>query len=151
MFLTRAKPVVLLAAVLAVSVAQAAPKEPGFPLVSITAGFAGIPVVNQGSTFFKAQFRLNVTAGVPVILAGSRDLTGQTQVDDELVLTVVHPDGTTASWIEDYNPGCGFLQWRPPVDVTSVFQPGVNKVHVSLRDACGGEMGANSQLWLGHD
>jgi hypothetical protein len=61
---------------------QAAGKVPGFPLVSITAGFAGIPVVNQGSAFFKASFRLSVTAGVPVILAGSQDLTGPTQVDD---------------------------------------------------------------------
>ncbi len=149
MFLGRTPFVVALAAVLAAPAVQAAPKEPGFPLVSITGGFLGIPVVNPGSGFFKASFRLSVTAGVPVILAGSSDLTGQTQVDDELVLTVVHPDGSTATWVNDYNPGCFSLQWEGPQDVTRLFHPGVNKVHVSLRDVCGGEEGANSPLWIG--
>ena len=57
-------------------------------------------------------------------------------VDDALVIKVKHADGTTSSYSHDYSQGCIGLSGEVPtnpVDMSSLFQVGVNTITFSFQ------------------
>ncbi len=60
-----------------------------------------------GETFFTATVSRVSYSGGPMFLAGSKDGTASTLVDDALKIKVVHQDGTSSTYTHDYSGGCG--------------------------------------------
>ena len=82
-----------------------------------------------------------------MILSGSKGGTATTLVDDVLVLSIVHQDGTKSTFKHDYNSGCAGPSPLGPTDLSAMFKHGGNTVTAKLMDKCGGEVSA-SALWL---
>ncbi len=114
---------------------------------SFTGGIEPRAVVTQGETFFKATISRVVYDSGAVVLAGSKDGSAGTLVDDVLIVKVVHADKTTSTFKHDYSNGCGGPSSLPPTDLSSKFKPGANKVTATLKDACGGAVSSGA-LWL---
>jgi hypothetical protein len=116
---------------------------------SLTGGVGSRPVRRAGETFFKAtlyQVRWNGSGGV--VLSANSDGSGSTLVDDVLTMRIVHADGSAVTYRHDYSNGCsGDHFQQAPVDLTSWFELGANKVTVTLKDTCGGFAGSTG-LWL---
>jgi len=104
--------------------------------VGITAGIPSTPVKKQGENFFKTTFSFGYQQG-KVMLSGAADGTGTFYVDDVITVHVVRPDGTKQSYSYDFSGGCQDAYPLNPVDLSDMFQPGVNKVTVTLADRCG--------------
>jgi hypothetical protein len=106
------------------------------------------PVTSRGQTFYSADFYIDRT-GNNITVAGSADGTSNFYVDDLLAVTVTHPDGTVLSTTIDDSNGCtaDTILTTPPTNIARFLQFGVNKVHVTFRDACGGNYG-NSDIWI---
>jgi hypothetical protein len=117
------------------------------PAFSLTGGVDHRLVDTVGETFFTATVSRMTYSSGPVFLAGSKDGTASTLVDDALKIKVVHQDGTTSSYSHDYSGGCGPDTPLAPTNLASKFKPGVNKVTVTLTDVCGGGV-SSSALWL---
>ena len=130
------------------SSAGAAPAS-GAPLVagSFTGGIDARPVGHRGESFFKATIEKVLYQSGPAILSGSNGGTASTLVDDVLVLSIEHQDGTKSTFKHDYNSGCAGLSPLGPTDLSAMFRPGENTVTAKLMDKCGGEVSA-SALWL---
>lgn len=107
------------------------------------------PVTSQGQTFYSRDFYLNRT-GDRVVVAGSPDGTASFYVDDLLQVSITHPDGTTAATTVDDSNGCtaDTVLTTPATNITRFLQYGVNKVHLTFSDSCGGNYG-NSDIWVG--
>lgn len=98
------------------------------------------PVTKVGGTFLTKKFVLSYTGGT-LTVAGDATGTAQIDVDDVLVVTVKHADGTTSKWSNDSSQGCIGLSYDvaiDPVDISSLFKLGVNTITFSFKDACGG-------------
>lgn len=118
----------------------------GAPIISFTGGIAS-KEVNKGEIFHEASFSVDYTGG-PVILSANPDGTGDTLVDDVLLITVIGPDAVARTYRKDYSNGCmGLVTAAPPVDLTDYFQVGRNEVRVVMKDLCGDVRSASS-LWL---
>jgi hypothetical protein len=114
--------------------------------VSIHASFERFSA-GAGEIFFDETVDFTFTGG-SVVLSQDPDGTGDVFVDDEIIVTVTHPDQTTAMFDHDYSGGCsGVITHTGPQDVTSLFQPGVNQVRVQFKNTCGGNASAES-YWL---
>ena len=101
----------------------------------------------EGEIFFDKTVDFTFTGGV-VRLSNEPDGTGDVFVDDEIIVTVTHPDGTTARLDHDYSGGCsGTITHTDPQDVTALFQPGVNHVRVQFKNTCGANASAGG-YWL---
>ena len=96
-----------------------------------------------GEIFFDTTVAFTYTGGT-VLLAEDEDGGGDAFVDDEIIVTVTHPDQTTATFDHDYSSGCAGVITHTNSDVTALFQPGVNQVRVQFRNTCGGNASADS-------
>ena len=82
------------------------------------------------------------------MIAGKPNGTGNTEVDDVLIITVIGPDFIARSYAFDYSRNCSANSLiNQPVDIKSRFRPGRNRVHVTLVDKCGDALGAKA-IWL---
>jgi hypothetical protein len=70
-----------------------------------------------------------------------------TLVDDALKIKVRHQDDTTSTYTHDYSGGCGPDTSLAPTDISSKFEPGANKVVLTLIDSCGAG-DSSIALWL---
>jgi hypothetical protein len=101
----------------------------------------------MGEIFFDKTVDFTFTGG-SVLLSQDPDGTGDVFVDDEIIMTVTHPDLTTATLDHDYSTGCsGRITHTDPQDVTALFQPGVNHVRTQFKNTCGANASAES-YWL---
>jgi len=116
--------------------------------IGIMGGTPDIPDgLIQGEVFYRANFPFYYAGGT-VMLSANQDGSGDTAVDDVLIIRVVHPDGTSATFRSDYSKGCSWqIHPLPPTDISSKFASGLNKVFVTLKDKCG-EGAGSSSLWL---
>ncbi len=96
-----------------------------------------------GEIFFDTTVQFTFSGGT-VLLAEDPDGTGNAFVDDEILVTVTHPDQTTATFDHDYSNGCSGSITHTNSDVTAFFQPGVNQVRVQFKNTCGGNASADS-------
>jgi len=104
--------------------------------VKITDPIPSRPVTSIGETFFTTDVLFNYIRG-PILLSAYKNGTGDISVDDEIVMTITHPDGSTSVYQYDFSRGCsGRIIPISPVDVSTYFASGLNSVHVS------------SSLWL---
>jgi hypothetical protein len=79
---------------------------------------------------------------------GDHQYSGNVWVDDAMELSVQHADGSVANWSNEWDFYCeGDIYPSPPQDVSSLFDPGLNIVHVTLKDVCGSYEG-NSPLYF---
>lgn len=105
------------------------------------------PAPSKGVSFFSTDTVVNYNGG-PVILSANQDGTGNIWVDDKIIITVTHPDGSTSTFTDIYyGSGCWGIISKPPTEIVSIFSSGINSVHVEFQDVCGGQIGASS-LWL---
>jgi RHS repeat-associated protein len=104
------------------------------------------PVV-PGGVFFEKTVTIR-PAGGELLLSGDQGGTQPIFVDDILRLSIVHEDGSTATFSHDFSHRCqGFIAREGPFDIQSHLEPGSNDVRVELADQCG--VGAsNSDIWL---
>jgi len=107
----------------------------------------GGPVRQIGETYYSNQVQITYQSG-QVILSGDPPPINLFAVDDGMILTVTRPDGTTASWSHVFEVGCYTINPLAPVDITNLFQPGVNLVSVSLYDICGFSEGTANAIFL---
>jgi hypothetical protein len=115
---------------------------------SPTSGIQPQVIRNFGETFFEAALaHFDHTGTGTIVLAGNQDGTGSTLVDDKIVIKVRHPNGSMSTFRHDYSHGCTSTFSLGPVDITSLFRVGANKVSVLLMDACGGEEASNA-IWI---
>lgn len=115
---------------------------------SPTGGISAQPIQQFGEVFFEANYGYFDHNGTgTIVLAGNEDGTGSTLVDDMIRIKVRHPDGTSSTFMHDYSHGCTSTFGLGPVDITFMFDVGVNRVAVALKDACGGEVGSNA-IWI---
>lgn len=123
------------------------PMQPRYSTVEFLPRMATRPVTQQGETFYTRDLDFNYTGGT-VILSGEPPAVGEFWVDDAISITVRHPDGTTATWRQDFNAGCFANRPLPPQDVTHLFQPGRNVVSITLFDVCGANVGTSGPITL---
>jgi hypothetical protein len=136
----------LLAGSLAAS-AVGAPAQAATPGVRLVAASDSV-AVQPGRTFATRDFYVR-RAGDRIVLSGSADGTADFYADDVLQLEVTRPDGTVARRRFDDSDGCTAdrILTTAPVNIASLLRSGVNKVRMTLRDACGGDYGS-SDIWL---
>jgi hypothetical protein len=85
--------------------------------------------------FFVHETIITITGQATVCLASSADGRGDLRVDDRLELNVIHADGSTAAWQHDFGDSpTGGITTESPQDMSTLFTPGVNRVHLVLRD-----------------
>jgi hypothetical protein len=113
----------------------------------VTGGVDARPVNVIGATFFFSGFNLSLSSGQHVTMAEFANGTGDTFVDDVIVIRVKHQNGSVSTFTHDYSNGCGFATSLPPIDVTPYFNIGSNNITVTLKDKCGGTM-ASSPVFL---
>lgn len=111
-------------------------------VVGITGGVPYANIIERGETFFTARFHFQYDAG-RVVLSSAADGTGDFYADDAMAIIVHHADGTTSQRSFDFSHGCSNNHFEPPMDVTGLFKPGLNKVTVKLVDGCGGAVYAS--------
>jgi hypothetical protein len=111
------------------------------PLIATSA------VAQRGETFYTTGLEITFNRG-RLFLAGDPPPTNSFTVDDGMRLEVTRPDGTTATWSHNFNTGCIRNEPLPAQDVTKVFQPGVNRIAVTLYDICGSSKGSEAPIWL---
>jgi hypothetical protein len=136
--------------VLSANVTSTAGAKDLFPTrgVGFTGGIQPQSIRIFGETFFQttlAHFDHNGTG--TILLAGNDAGTASTLVNDEIVIKVRHPNGSTAVFRHDYSHGCTSTFGLAPVDITGLFAVGSNRVTVSLNDVCGGES-ASDAVWI---
>ncbi|MFO8062270.1 MAG: T9SS type A sorting domain-containing protein [bacterium] len=100
--------------------------------VKITDSIPWTLVPYAGYVFFNDSIEYNYIGGQVIFASDSLGLES-TCVDDIIEMTVVHPDGTSSLWTHNYAPTKGDIP-LPPVDLSSLFKIGVNKVKVILKD-----------------
>jgi hypothetical protein len=115
--------------------------------VGITAGVGERLAASVGEIFFEADFWVDYSGG-SVMIAGKSNGTGNTLVDDVLVITVIGPDAVARTYVSDHSRNCNSSDLlNEPVDIKGKFRPGRNRVHVTLLDKCGDALSAKA-LWL---
>ena len=107
------------------------------------------PVITQGQTFFSQSYPVTIGTSSSEVLSGDSAGTAEFAVDDAMSMTVTHPDGSTASFIYNFNtPDCSAYVPAGPFPVSSLFEPGRNVVTVTLYDVCGIDDGVQPGIWL---
>jgi hypothetical protein len=115
---------------------------------SPTAGIQPQVIRDFGETFYRGMLsHFDHTGTGTIVLAGNQEGTAATLVDDKIVIKVQHPNGTTSTYQHDYSHGCTSTSALGPVNITSMFQVGANRVSVALMDVCGGEEASNA-IWI---
>lgn len=134
---------VFLVAAVAIVVAAGTPAPAATVATELNPAIPARPATH-GEVFFQRDVTIVYSSGT-VLLSGQPDGSGNVSVDDVLRLSVTRPDGSTVHYIRDYSNGCqGFISSDPPQDLTALFQPGANQVHVELQDQCGAILHATS-------
>ncbi len=101
------------------------------------------PAGQVGETFYTATASRVIYSSGAILLSGNNTGTGQVGADDEVILTVTHPDHSVSTWSHDFSNGCsGTITPIPAVNITNKFRAGVNKVVITERDLCGGNEGS---------
>ena len=115
--------------------------------IGITGGVGDRLAASVGEIFFEADFSVDYSGG-SVMLAGKPNGTGNTEVDDVLIITVIGPDAIARSYVFDYSRNCSANSLiNQPVDIKGKFRPGRNRIHVTILDKCGDALGAKA-MWL---
>jgi hypothetical protein len=114
--------------------------------VGITAGVPETLVTKPGNEFLSSTFSFKYNGG-PAILSANPDGTGSTRVDNLIEISVVHPDGTKATFKHDHGSGCIRLTFLPPMDISPFFAMGDNQVSVKLSELCGSGY-SSTPIWL---
>jgi hypothetical protein len=114
----------------------------GLTNVSVTDGMFGLNIPTPGKIFYKAQFYITYSGNGSVILSGNSDGTGDTVADDVVIIKVKNKTFTY-----DYSNNCSGITTLPPQDITNLFTTGLNKVTVTLKDKCGGDVSSES-MWI---
>lgn len=76
------------------------------PPVEITAAIPPRPVSSQGEVFLDKTVAFT-TSDAQAVIASTADGAGEVYVDDEIDITVTHPDGTTSQFVRNY-------EFQPP-------------------------------------
>ncbi len=98
--------------------------------------------------FFENTLIVTLRGGECIVIASTADGHGMIWVDDAGQIFVTHSDGSTSPWIFSFQSD-DHARIIPtlPKDISSLFHPGVNQVHIILKDlkppACGA-----SALWF---
>ncbi len=114
----------------------------------------------RGAQFESANVKVTYAEGQTVQLAGDPTGTasscppedeycGNVWVDDAMDMTIVHADGTQEKWSNEWTFECYGLYPSAPVDLSGLFAPGVNQVHMTMRDECGGNAGHSALFFIG--
>lgn len=119
--------------------------------ISFTAGVEfRIPAASP-EVFYEASFSVNYNSG-PVVLSAQSNGTGDTMVDDLLIITVIGPDSKARTYTKDYGNNCGGeIFSAPPRDISSKFRRGINHVRVLMINKCGAtrlDAEGASSFWL---
>ena len=115
--------------------------------VEVTPLVDSSPVTQRGETFLTRELQVTFSRG-RIYLSGDPPPASPFTVDDGLRMDVTRPDGTIATWSHDFNTSCIRNEAVPAQDVTTVFQPGVNRVSITLYDICGANKGTEAPIWL---
>jgi hypothetical protein len=115
--------------------------------IEVSPYIASSAVEYPGATFFTREVEFTFNGG-QVIVSGDPPPGGAFSVDDGMQMSVTHPDGSVVTWRRDFNRGCVSNIPALAEDVTNLFQPGLNRVTVTLYDTCGGLKGTTSPIWL---
>jgi hypothetical protein len=117
--------------------------------VEVAAGKPATPVTATSETFFSQKMSIDYGSG-SVILNGAPagDTPTPFTVDDKITVSVVRPDGTSASLSHDFSNGCAGtgLTSLPSLEFSQLLQQGINDVVVQLSDVCGDAEG-NTDIW----
>lgn len=139
--------------------AQAAQTKPKNSAMAISGGIAEKPVGKAGETFATYTESVKYSVGQTVTLAGDPRGTavytidgysGNVYVDDAMDITVTHADGTMTNWTNEWTFECFGLYPSGPLNISGLFQPGQNKVRISLRDECGTDEGSSPLYFTGN-
>jgi hypothetical protein len=114
------------------------------PPLQITPEIPPRSVSAQGEVFLDQTFIFTTTDG-RVVVTSTADGTGQVHVDDEIDINVTHADGSTAEFVRNYE----FQPPSDPLDLSSVLEPGANRLHVILRDTFGVALGSTPLYLVG--
>ena len=126
--------------------------------MAISGGIAEKPVSQAGETFATYTESVKYSAGQTVTLASDPKGTavytidgysGNVYVDDAMDITVTHADGTMTNWTNESTFECFGLYPSGPLNISELFQPGQNKVRISLRDECGTDEGSSPLYFTG--
>jgi len=104
-------------------------------------------VAASGTTFFTREVEFTFQHD-RVTISGDPPPSSAFGVDDGIQMRVMHPDGSVVTWRRDFNHECAANVPLPAEDVTGLFQPGLNRVSLTLYDTCGGLKGTTSPIWL---
>jgi|GEM_PF-2231125 hypothetical protein len=84
--------------------------------------------------FFSNQVTVEIAPGI-VLLSSTADGAGALMTDDQATIQVTRADGSRREWAHDFraNNRSGIAP-LPAQNITALFQPGSNLVHIVLRD-----------------
>lgn len=96
----------------------------------------GGPSPSYPYVFYSNTVWINVDPEAQITLSGTPDTLSDLRTDDEVRIEVIRPDGTTAVYehVYGYPENWGQVVPTPPVDLSSLFQVGVNQVNIELID-----------------
>jgi hypothetical protein len=95
--------------------------------------------VHPGGSLAQVVARYNVGNPEEVLLAGDCQGGPIGYVDDGLTLTVTSPNGSSATGSWDFYDFCGGTNTGgPALDVTELFNPGTNRITLTVDNDCGG-------------
>jgi hypothetical protein len=99
------------------------------PFITMTAGAEPRP-----NTFFTNTQVITYTEG-EIWLSSTVDGLGELLTNDEVVITVTRPNGSTREYSHDYyHPGSGAYVPTPPQEISRLFATGANTVTIALVD-----------------
>lgn len=86
----------------------------------------------QPSQFFNTELQQTIGPGQRIFLSSTADGTGYLCTDDKVIITV-QPSGKSWSWDFRSKNGMAIIPIQP-VELTNLFEPGVNSVTITLID-----------------
>lgn len=122
-----------------VSLAATAPTA-----ILVTEAIPSTPITSEKQIFLDKVFTFDTPDGRGSI-SSTPDGTGEVGVDDEIDIKVTRPDGTEQTLVRNYE----FQPPSPPIDLSSVLQPGKNTIRIGLRDTFGVYYGSSALYLVG--
>lgn len=114
----------------------------------IIVGRLGVPILITGGipsewdlTRYPRDFTVHFQRGEEIVLSADASGAGNIFVQTILEIRVIHPNGSIAGSVID------FVGPVPPVNITSMFAVGKNKVYITLESAATVPL-SSSPLWL---